>query len=168
MQRHDVDGLNFDFPDNWKVSKYDDWSFYRNQFVKMREGIKSLDLLAIDTANTAWMIEVKDYRVQQRTKPSDLAGEIAHKVFDTLAALLPAKIHANNLDEKTMAQHVLGAHDLRVVLHLEQPVKHSKLRPRAIDPMNLQIKIRGLLKPIDAHPKVVEMAAMASLVWQVS
>lgn len=168
MQCYDVDGLNFYFPDDWKVSKYDDWSFYRNQFGKMRNGIKSLDLLAVDPNKTAWLIEAKDYRTHQRTKPSDLAGEIAHKVFDTLAALLPAKIHANDAGEKEMARAVIGSHDLRVVLHLEQPTKHSKLRPRAIDLANLKIKIRGLLKPIDAHPQVVEMATMATLGWTVS
>lgn len=72
MQRHNVDGLNFDFPDDWQVSKYDDWSYYRNQFAKMWNGIKSLDLLAVDPVQTAWLIEVKDYRVNQRTKPSKL------------------------------------------------------------------------------------------------
>ncbi|MGZ4970941.1 MAG: hypothetical protein ACXV8O_02465 [Methylobacter sp.] len=94
MQRFNVDGLNFDFPNDWQVSKYDDWSFYRNQFSRMRNGIKSLDLLAIDPNKTAWLIEVKDYRINSRTKPSDLGEEIAHKVFDTLAAIIPAKIHA--------------------------------------------------------------------------
>lgn len=163
-----MDGLNFDFPDEWKVSKYDDWSYYQNQFKKIRNGIKALDLLAVDPRKTAWMIEAKDYRTNQRTKPSCLAEEVTNKVFDTLAALLPAKIHANDASEKEMARAVIGSLNLRVVLHLEQPTKHSKLRPRAIDPANLQIKMRCLLKPIDAHPLVVEMAAMRNLGWHVS
>ena len=168
MQRHDVNGLKFDFPDDWHVSKYDDWSFYRNQFIKIRNGIKAVDLLVVDQAKTAWLIEVKDYRTHQRTKPSDLADEVAHKVFDTLAALLPAKIHANDASEKEMARAVIASHNLRVVLHLEQPAKHSKLRPRAIDPANVKQKIRQLLKPVDAHPRVVDMATVASLGWNVS
>lgn len=168
MQRHNVDGLNFDFPDNWQVSKYDDWSFYRNRFARMWNGIKSLDLLAVDSDKTAWLIEVKDYRVNSRTKPSDLGEEVAYKVFDTLAALIPAKINATNSDEKQLASAVSASRKLRVVLHLEQPEKRSKLRPRAINPADVQQKIRQLLKPVDAHPLVVDMRSMRELEWQVS
>ena len=168
MQRHDVNGLKFDFPDDWHVSKYDDWSFYRNQFIKIRNGIKAVDLLVVDQAKTAWLIEVKDYRTHQRTKPSDLADEVAHKVFDTLAALLPAKIHANEAGEKEMARAVTASNNLRVVLHLEQPAKHSTLRPQAIDPADVMQKIRQLLKPVDAHPRVVDMTTVTSLGWNVS
>lgn len=168
MQRFNVDGLDFDFPDDWQVSKYDDWSFYRNQFSRMRNGIKSLDLLAIDSDKTAWLIEVKDYRVNSRTKPSDLGEEIAHKVFDTLAAILPAKIHATAPDEKQLARAVSASRKLRIVLHLEQPEKHSKLRPRAINPADVQQKIRQLLKPVDAHSLVVDMVSMRGLEWNVS
>ncbi len=28
MPSYLVDGLTFDFPEHWHVSKYDDWSFY--------------------------------------------------------------------------------------------------------------------------------------------
>jgi hypothetical protein len=87
MQRLLVDGINFDFPDDWHVSKYDDWSFYRKRFTRMWRGIKSLDLLAIGPEQTAWLIEVKDYRVHQRTKPIDIANEVAHKVFDVGGSL---------------------------------------------------------------------------------
>ncbi len=168
MQRFNVDGLNFDFPDDWRVSKYDDWSFYRNQFSRMWNGIKSLDLLAIDPNKTAWLIEVKDYRINSRTKPSDLGEEIAHKVFDTLAAIIPAKTHATDSNEKQLARAVSTSRELRVVLHLEQPEKHSKLRPRAINPADVQQKIRQLLKPVDAHPLVVDMSLMRDLEWNVS
>lgn len=168
MQRFNVDGLNFDFPDDWQIGKYDDWSFYRNQFSRMWNGIKSLDLLAIDPNKTAWLIEVKDYRINSRTKPSDLGEEIAHKVFDTLAAIIPAKIHASNSNEKKLAHAVSASSKLRVVLHLEQPAKHSKLRPRAINPADVQQKIRQLLKPVDAHPLVVDMSSIIDLEWKVS
>ena len=129
-----VEDLAFAFPDLWETSKYDDWSFYRNQFARMWSGIKALDLLAVDPDQTVWLIEVKDYRKHARTKLSDLGDEVARKVFDTLAAMLPAKLCANDSHELQMAKAVLGAKRLRVVLHLEQPSKHSTLRPRAINP----------------------------------
>lgn len=158
MQRHVVDRLTFEFPKEWKVSCYDSWSFYRNQFIRMWKGIKALDLLAVDpSTKTVWLIEVKDYRSHQRTKPSDLGEEFAHKVFDTLAAFLPAKLHANDDNEQRMALEVCRASKLRVVLHLEQPGKRTRLRPQAINPVDLTQKIRQLLKPIDPHPLVLEM-----------
>ncbi|WP_437826262.1 hypothetical protein [Sorangium sp. So ce1153] len=162
-----VDGLDFDFPSTWRASKYDDWQFYRKQFSAMRDGIKSVDLLAVDPDRTAWLIEVKDYRAHERTKPSELDDEVARKVFDTLAAMLPAKINASDAEEAKMATAVLGARKLRVVLHLEQPRKHSTLRPRAINPADVQQALRRLLKPIDAHPVVAETGRMGSLGWRV-
>jgi len=41
--------LHFDFPENWQVTKYDDWVFYKNQFGKLQDGLKAIDILAIDT-----------------------------------------------------------------------------------------------------------------------
>lgn len=166
MTRIDVDGLTFDFPTGWRASKYDEWSFYRNQFARMRGAIKAVDLIADDGA-TAWFIEVKDYRTHARTKPTELGLEVHQKVFDTLAALLPASANANDADERAFARGALRLRKLRVVLHVEQPVKHSKLFPRPIDPANLKQKLRRLLKAIDAHPFVAERTRMGSLGWTV-
>jgi hypothetical protein len=159
--------LHFDFPENWQVTKYDDWAFYKNQFSKLQDGLKAIDILAIDPETTVWFIEIKDYRQHQRTKFTELADEVVLKTLHTLAALLPAGVNANEPEEKTFAQNVLCAKKLRVVLHLEQPGKHSRLTPRAIDPANISQKLRGKLKAIDAHPKVVERQNMQNLVWQV-
>lgn len=163
-----VDGLRFAFPNDWTVSKYDNWSFYQNRYIKIADGIKALDLLAVSPSKVAWLVEVKDYRANTRTKPSDLAGEIVKKVHDTLAAILPAKLNGNEALETAVSQAVAKAVTLRVVLHLEQPAKHSKLFPRAIDPTVVQMKLRQHLKPIDAHPRVAEMANMRTLEWTVS
>jgi Holliday junction resolvase-like predicted endonuclease len=163
----EVDGLAFTFPDSCKVSKYDDWAFYRNQFSKMWAGIKAVDLLVIE-GQIIWFIEVKDYRQTERTKAVDLVEEVAQKVFCTLAAMLPAKVHASNLDECQFAKEVVKGQQLRVVLHLEQPLKSSKLFPRAFNPSNIQLKLRAKIKPIDPHPIVVESTKMQSLSWTVT
>lgn len=161
-----VDGLTFTFPPSWKACKYDEWAFYRNQFFKMWSGIKAVDLIAIE-GQDIWFIEVKDYRRQRRTKTIDLAEEVATKVFCTLAAILPAKSNASDPLEKHFAEEVTDGRSLRVVLHLEQPLKTSKLFPRAIDPSKVQLKLRGIIKPIDPHPKVVESTQMQGLAWTV-
>lgn len=163
-----VGGLIFSFPINWMLGKYDDWAFYKNRFSKMWNGIKAVDLLAVDPRQTAWLIEVKDYRRHPRTKPSDLADEVARKVFDTLAAMLPAKLTSADQEERQVALAVANATELRVILHLEQPAKHSRLFPRAIDPADVQQGLRRLVKPIDAHPLVAEASRMGRLAWTVS
>ncbi len=163
-----VDGLTFMFPAGWIAHKYDEWSFYKNQFGNMRDGIKAIDLLALEDKHTAWFVEVKDYRLHPRTKPSDVSDEVAQKVFDTLAALLPAATNANDASEQGMAREVLKANRIRVVLHLEQPVKHSHLRPRAIDVVAVTQKLKRLLKPSEAHPIVAEKAQMGSIQWSVT
>lgn len=162
-----VDGLTFTFPPSWKASKYDEWAFYRNQFSKMLPEIKAVDLIAIE-GQAIWFIEVKDYRQHRRTKTIDLAEEVTQKIFCTLAAILPAKSNALDPLEQSFAEEVTDGKRLHVVLHLEQPVKSSKLFPRAIDPSKVQLKLRGMVKPIDPHPKVVESTQMQGLAWTVS
>ena len=46
MNTINVDGLEFHFPAGWQASKYDEWSFYNNQFKKF-SGVKAVDLLAL-------------------------------------------------------------------------------------------------------------------------
>jgi hypothetical protein len=158
MTVHHVDGLVFDFPSSWQASKYDEWSFYRNQFLRIRPGIKAVDLIAL-SPDTVWMIEVKDYRVHPRTKTVDIHQEFAEKVIHTLSALLPAKANANDVSERSFAAKALSLSQLRLVLHLEQPAKHSKLFPRAINPENVRLKLKQVLKAIDPHPFVRETSA---------
>ena len=167
MQSFQVDSLTFHFPHSWQVGKYDEWSFYRNQFYKMWNGIKAVDLIAVENG-VVWLIEAKDYRQHRRTKVIDLADEVADKVFCTLAAMLPAKINASDPSEKNFARDICNGQELRIVLHLEQPKKHSKLFPRAIDPTKVQLKLRTLIKPIDPHLKVVESGYMQDLAWTVT
>ena len=163
-----VDTLTFDFPAGWIASNYDRWSFYRNRFSRFLHGIKAVDLLAIAPNGTVFLIEVKDYRRHRRTKTIKLADEVAKKMLDTLAAMLPSKVNGDVASEIDFSDRVLNTPGLRVVLHLEQPAKHSKLFPRAIDPADVQMKIRQQLKPVDPHSRVVEMADMRGLPWTVN
>jgi hypothetical protein len=157
--------LRFDFPGHWQVSKFDEGSFYRNQFQSVCGGTKAVDILAIHPATCCWNIEVKDYRQFPRTKAFDLADEIAVKVRDSLAALVAAGANANDSGEKELAGAAPDCPRLRVVLHLEQPLKHSRLFPRAIDPATVQQRLRQLLKAIDPHPLVLEMSGMRDVAW---
>jgi len=157
-----IDGLDFCFPEGWRISKYDEWSFYRNQFC--RDGIKAVDALALSPKNEAFLIEVKDYRLPEARKPSDLPNAVAEKVLHTLAALLPARLHANNNDERQVAGDVLGCISLKVVVHIEQPKRHQPV----VDLADIKQKIRGLLRAVDSKPKITSMSNLQHLAWSVS
>ncbi len=160
--------LCFQFPDGWKVTTFDKWSFYRNQFQSVCGGAKAIDLLAVEPRNCLWSIEVKDYRQHRRTKVIDLADEVAVKVRDTLASLVAAQANADDRDERAMAKSALRCRCLRVVLHLEQPRTHSKLFPRAIDPADVQQRLRQLVKAFDAHALVLEKGRLGKVPWSVA
>lgn len=160
--------LTFTFHPNSMSSKYDEWSHYRNQFQKTCGASKAVDIVLAESG-IAWLIEIKDFRQHARTKTIDLSEEIAIKVRDTIAGLVSAKCEATDKDEKRCAKKLVQASKVRVVCHLEQPVKHSKLRPRAIEPSHLVLKLRTLLKAIDPHPAVVDSTSLhASMNWIVT
>ncbi len=166
----DVDGLTFCFPEGWRVTKFDDWAFYRNQFSQMHDNIKAVDVLAISPdEDTLWMIEVKDFRANRRKKTKELYEEIWEKVFASLAALLPAQANATNTDEEKFAEDALCASHIRVAFHGEQPARHSKLFPQSYNPADLQKKFKSLFKAIDPHALVVNSNMMpASIPWTVN
>lgn len=160
--------LTFAFADGWLAEKYDEWSHYRNQFNSVCGGTKAIDMLAIEPQGCCWLLEVKDYRRHRRTKTINLAEEVARKVRDTLAGLVSAQFHANDAGEMAAARRALRSKGIRVVLHLEQPTKPSRLFPRAIDPADIRQRLRQLIKAIDPHPLVVETTRMGRIPWEVT
>lgn len=159
----DIDGLIFTFPADWTASKFDEWSFYRNQFIKQFDGIKAVDAIAIAPDRSAFLIEVKDYRHPDTEKPSQLPQAIANKMLHTLAALLPAKLYAVEPVEKALATALLKCTSLRVVAHIELPPRHIPV----VDLADLKQKLKQLLRAIDAHPKIVSTQNMFDLKWTV-
>ena len=147
--------LRFSFPDRCDAGKYDEWSFYRNQFQFVAGASKAVDMLCIDD-DAAWLIEVKDYRRHPRTKLVDLGDEVAAKVRDTLAGLAAASANAHDDDERRLARRALAKRRRRVALHLEPPKAASRLRPRPFNVADVVSKLRSKrLKAVDAHPVVV-------------
>jgi hypothetical protein len=183
--------LRFTFPPGWTTSRIDEWSFYRNQFgrrfdgvclvctkcnsrlgcgecgAKKATGVKAVDILAVDDDSVAWLIEIKDYRHHRRTKTIHIADEFALKVRDSLAMLLVASKNANDKRERDHAAKAIRRSEIRVVLHLEQPTKVSRLRPRAIDSAHVLQRLRQLVKAVHPHPLVLEASRMQGVAWSV-
>ncbi len=184
--------LTFTFPEGWRATKLDEWSFYKDQFMKLcsglqstcakcdanlhcqncgtskNVGIKAVDFVAIDTQDTTWLIEVKDYRRHRRTKAIDIGSEIALKVRDTLATIAAASRNANNPTEKALALAALASSHFRIVLHLEQPKTSAKLFPHAKDRADFVQKLKQLLRSVDPRPRVVGMGSLIDGTWKVS
>ncbi|MGI9274074.1 MAG: hypothetical protein ACR2PT_04330 [Endozoicomonas sp.] len=161
--------LKFTFPEvSYSATQYDSWSFYRNQLSNNAfGGSKAVDFICVEDGVT-WLIEVKDYRRDRRTKAIDLPLEVAQKVRDTLAGLAAARCNANDSEEERIAILCLIQKRLRVVLHLEQPANPGKLFPQAIDPAKAKQKLKQLLKAVDPHPLVVDKNRLPATVhWQV-
>jgi hypothetical protein len=162
------DRLTFNFPVGSIASKYDEWSHYRNQVQPLCGASKAVDIVFADHP-IAWLIEIKDYRQHKRTKAIDLGDEVAQKVRDTIVGLVSTRLVGNNDDERDCARQLLLATRIRVVCHLEQPARQSRLRPRAIEPDKLVLKLRTLLKAIDPHPSVVDSTSLSnSMRWTVT
>ncbi|MCY4330993.1 MAG: hypothetical protein OXC96_00455 [Cyanobacteria bacterium MAG CAR1_bin_15] len=158
--------LTFSFRTGCQVSKYDDWSFYRKQFQSIAGGSNAIDILCVE-GDTSWLIEIKDYRQHPRTKPINIADELAIKVRDTLAGLAAAAKVAND-GERELAQKALATSQWMVVLHLEQPAMGSRLRPKPIDPATVLQKLRKLVKAINARPVVCHRSNIrCSIPWTV-
>ena len=150
--------LKFTFPDHCEADKYDEWSFYRNQFQSVAGGSKAVDIVCL-SGDTAWLIEIKDYRRHPRTKVIDIDDELARKVRDTLAGLAAASSNANIHDERTLAERALQTRRWRVALHLEQPNARSRLRPQPFDVANVLSKMGKKVKAVDAHPLILDREA---------
>ena len=185
------DGLRFKFPSGWTTSKIDEWGFYRNQFGRWfngvrhvckqcnrklacaecgkekMTGVKAVDILAVDDGSVTWLIEIKDYRCHRRTKTIDIADEFALKVRDSLAMLLVASKNANDENEKNHAAKAIRRSKIRVVLHLEQLVRPSRLFRRMIDPANVLQRLKQLIKGVDPHPLVLDTSRMRNVAWSV-
>lgn len=88
---------------------------------------------------------------------------VANKVLSTLAALLPARLNANDVDESNLSRGILDCRRFGVVVHVEQPAGHM---PK-VDLADLKQKLEQLLRAVDPHPKVVSMGNLRGLQWQV-
>ena len=159
--------LRFHFPKPWTTTKFDDWSFYRNQFLRI-EGSKGIDILAQEKDTLCWLIEIKDYRTTRETKFEFLAQIVAYKVRDTLACLVAAKLNGNEATEKAQAIRALASDRIRIVVHLEMPRSHRSLFPANKQRADVLQRLKQLIKAVDAHPLVVGIGEMGRCPWKVT
>lgn len=158
--------LTFAFPEDYYITKYDEWEHYKifqnscnlrnkidtnekgkngiNQSVDDDNGSSGVDIIALHES-TLWLIEIKDYyrlglepNAQSiDEKLSDLPYLIARKIRDSLAGLVSAKFKAEKQEEKDFSRLALDCNEIKIVLHIEMPNIRSKLYPSSSDLANL-------------------------------
>lgn len=158
--------LTFAFPEDYYVTKYDEWEHYKifqnscnlrnkidtnekgkngiNQSVDDDNGSSGVDIIALHES-TLWLIEIKDYyrlglepNAQSiDEKLSDLPYLIARKIRDSLAGLVSAKFKAEKQEQKDFSRLALNCNEIKIVLHIEMPSIRSKLYPSSSDLANL-------------------------------
>lgn len=165
MKRLKVDGLKFDFPDDWDVDKFDDWAFCK-RFQNIVPKTGAVDILAVSpeirensVPKTLWLIEVKDYRFNIKEDSATLDEVMGEKVRGTLASLLPAKLDAHDAEHRRLAGKALTCRRIRIFLHLEQPRVRSAYTPggKAINRANVLLDMTRRVRHVDPHPKIVAM-----------
>ena len=147
--------LAFHFQGVKLATQYDNWQHYRNQYSSACGSSKAVDFIVCKNREV-WLIEVKDYRRNKRSKKMDLAEEVALKVRDTLAGLVSAQFLATNAQERSDAKAALSQRKLCVALHLQQPKNPSRLFPRVYNPANLTLKLKQQLRFIDPHTRLID------------
>ena len=50
--------LTFSFPDHCEAGKYEEWSYYRNQFQSVAGGSKAVDIVCV-SVDTAWLTQLR-------------------------------------------------------------------------------------------------------------
>lgn len=154
--------FNFEFD----AIKFDDSQYYREHFIKIKNGIAAVDILAVHES-TGYLIEIKDYTHPdtENLKPNELIEAIVNKVISTLAAMLPMKNNALHDAEQGIAKKFSKASQIQIVLHIEKPPPRRTLKQSCYNFQEMEGALKNKLKPIDAHPKIISKENLKGLPW---
>lgn len=123
------------------------------------QGLKVVDVVARADVS-AWLIEVKDYRVvsspPQPTKVAELPTIVIKKAIDTLAGLSTLASGAGDRQLQAQAQAALQTTTRRLVLHLEPAPGDHAYAALCPNPSNVLLKLQQALRaqaPAGLHPE---------------
>lgn len=125
--------LQFQFPSDWQVCKYDDKNHFYQNHISQCQGTKAVDILAW-SGNQLFMIEAKDFRGdrinnKERITKGELVTEVAQKVRDTIAGLYGAYRCFNEELQPFYHQLFFGKRQqVKVVLLLEEDMPPTQIK----------------------------------------
>ena len=167
--------LNFNFPGEAVVEKFDGWPFVRD-YQRQNQGTKAIDLVALRPDDECcWLIEATDYRIfaNQRAidkvnKPSVLVDEFEKKIKDSLVLLEAAKVSAPQA-QQSFAREALDRTKKRAVFHIEPHVKTPNLCPAPEHLADIKGVLKQRLREIDRDPIVMSIERPSKHVfWSVT
>jgi hypothetical protein len=156
-QFYQEDRIRFEFPDGWKVLRPEKASYYKRHFQTFAGGCKEMDFILFEPVNRVlWLLEVKDYTINRRVKPQCVFEEIVEKVRDSLALLLAGSVRddPSNGGVRSFMDVCAIPNDIKIVLHLEQPSKPSKMFPGVKIAADATQKLRAKVRAIDPRARV--------------
>lgn len=163
--------LKFNFSKSFDAIKFDDSIYYRKHFQKIQQGIKAIDILAINRDEN-YMIEVKDY-THPDTVPlehTQLLEDIIKKFIFSISAIYPMSYIITQNEEQEIAKNFLKNRILFLILHIEIPRPRRNLKQSNYNLPNLQLELRRRLSTITnkTNIKVVSKSNLKDLPWSVT
>jgi len=161
--------LTFSFSEKIDAIKFDDTVFYRKKFSKIKNNIKAVDMIAVESKNV-YLIEVKDYTHPNTISINqcDLITTIINKVIFSLAAMLPMKNNASLEIEREIARKTSIANEIRIILHIELSPPRKTLKQSNFNLQNIEIKLRNKLKVISPRLKITTNKKAPDLPWSIN
>ncbi|MEY4243342.1 MAG: hypothetical protein RLZZ245_927 [Verrucomicrobiota bacterium] len=156
-QAYQEDRIRFEFPDGWEVLRPEKASYYTRRFQSFAGGCKEMDFILFDPVNRVlWFLEVKDYTTNPRIKKQCVFEEIAEKIRDSLALLLAGSVREDpsNGGVRSFMDVCAIPNAIKIVLHLEQPLKPSKMFPGVKIEADATQKLRAKVKAVDPRARV--------------
>ncbi len=159
--------ISFVFARGVAAVKYDEWPPYLEWRAGARHR-KGVDIVAYDRRVT-WFVEVKDFRVQPKApraaNSSALARTVGAKVRGTLAGLTAIAGQGDGFASEALR----SSRRCRVVLHLEPPVRGSRLFPSLTQVANIHKNLRLEVREIDPTPLILRKSntATAGVPWRI-
>ena len=160
--------LKFNF--SFDAIKFDETIYYRNHFIKIQDGIKAIDILAVNKSDN-YMIEVKDYTHPDTKdkKEGELIEDLIKKILDSLSSIYSMSLFANDVIEKEMAIKFLTNKNLFLIFHIETPPPRRGLEQSSYSLSNMQLRLRNKLKSVTTKTniKVINKSNLKKLPWSV-
>ncbi len=165
---HSEGTITYTFPEHFISFRPEDSTFYSKHwqsFAKPKggEGNAEIDFIAFDPrGKRLWLVETKDYRQHDRSKPSSIGEEFARKCRDTLSLLgaLQVSIQVATDGDLEHRFRFSEMRDVTCVLHLEQRRgRHNEYR--IISSQTLKDTAKRSLRALDPHAKAGDAKVLA-------
>jgi len=160
--------ITYTFPDHFIIFRPEDSTFYSKHwqsFAKQNDGIGNaeIDFVAFDTRDKRiWLVETKDYRQHERSKPSSIGEEFARKCRDTLSLLGAMQVSLQVATESDLENRNLFSTMQKVtcVLHIEQR-RGRRGEYSIMSPQTLRDTIKRSTRALDPHAKAGDAELLA-------